>query len=300
MVIPATPAFIDDLALLEEIEESVQLADPMKFGDSYWRRTDGWITHAHADAHNIINYKAKGMVPIERYGKFFVTPTLKNDKFKRIIPVQDIFRRPWEVILRGGGAFEFPLDQIIAHNWHRDCFYVWWDELPDKTFNKRTVHLVKDGIRYKDPATGYRAFPQLDGFETQDFPCLTCGIVFNYKEHLHGHQMISHREDMQIETTRETVRIISEGLKQGGDSTGMASAIGQLAQIMSGMQVILEAIMETRAPGFTPPSEIVVIPPVAEGEMYEEVTQVQAEDTVNDETKVADGDQWDIPPGHVS
>src|SRR3990172_3007234 len=130
---------IDDLDILDEIEESVRTADPMKYGNSYWKRADGWIVTAHANEDSVSNYKPLGMTILDQYGKFFMTPTLRRDKFGRLVATQDIFNRPWAVILQKGGAHQFPLNQVVAHNWHRNCSYIWWEELPDKLFNKHTV-----------------------------------------------------------------------------------------------------------------------------------------------------------------
>lgn len=289
---------IDDLEILDEIEESVRTADPMKYGDCYWRRSDGWITHAHADEHNIRTYKDKGMTPLEQYGKFFLTPILRRDKFNRLIATQDTFNRPWAVILQKGGAHQFPLDQVIAHNWHRNCSYIWYEELPDKLFNKHTVTLVRNGRRYRDPATGQRAFPQLDGFVSQDFICRSCGNVYNYEEHLNAHRLISHKEDVQIEVTRQTVQIISDGLsnRAGPGDNQLAIAISQLAAILADISKRQDAIEAKLAP-----VAVMVVEPVDElpdeESTLEEVEQVAESDIVDDPAKNTVDEGWDIPPG---
>lgn len=295
-----TIADIDDLQLLEDIEVSSQQGDPMRFGDSYWRRVDGWLTHAHADEHNINTYREKGMTQLPQYGKFFLTQVLRRDKYGRLIAVEDQFRRPWDTILRQGGAREFPLDQVIAHNWHRNCAYIWWEQLPDKTFNKHTVQLVKDKVRYRDPFTGQRAFPQLDGLVVQDFPCRAHNLMFNYEEHLNAHMMVAHREDMQLEVTRQTVQIIADGLQNNAGDGPIAQAIGQLAQIVGQQQLILQALLDARVPAYTPPEPTSDTPVqiIEKDGMLEEVQNVSPDDVITDPAKQAtQEDGWgDLPP----
>ncbi len=148
----------------------------------YWRKvTNGWIVCAPGWPQEYAKRLKRGWTPLPQYGTFVPGRVSEDARGHRF----DAHREPWRVIFQKGGAEEFPLDQVIAYNWHLTPPY-------------REVE-----------------FPQLKGVDVDVLDCPECNLPpFHETDHLAQHLRIRHEytrvdlkvygEEMGIAFTRKT------------------------------------------------------------------------------------------------
>ena len=80
----------------------------------YIRMPDGWITIAPAEPLEASKRVARGQAYLKKYGQF------QNDPFETDANGQrwNVRDEPFRMIFQKGGEIEFPVDQIVAFNWH--------------------------------------------------------------------------------------------------------------------------------------------------------------------------------------
>lgn len=130
--------------------QEVQLVDRGHWG--YFRKKNGWIYMAQLTPANRGHQEFKGSQFLERYGRFPLgtrdpntRPAAQDDNRAPWNPALE----PWRLIFQRGGAHEFPVDQIIALQWHLSPPY--------------------EGI----------TFPQLDDVQITDIECPECDRTFS-------------------------------------------------------------------------------------------------------------------------
>lgn len=80
----------------------------------YWRLESDWIAHGEAHAAAWNQRMRRGHSPLQQYGQFpYSRNTVDADGEK-----WDARAQPWRMFFQKGGAKEFCVDQIFAHNWH--------------------------------------------------------------------------------------------------------------------------------------------------------------------------------------
>lgn len=87
---------------------------PDKSSQIYWRLENGWIAHGDAHAGARDQRMRRGHTSLQQYGQFLYN---RNSTDADGLP-WDAREQPWRMIFQNGGAKEFCLDQIFAHNWH--------------------------------------------------------------------------------------------------------------------------------------------------------------------------------------
>lgn len=108
----------------------------------YYRNKRGWITWGDTQASKQINMMQKGSQPMPQYGNITHSADL------------------WGPILRGGGAHEFPVEQVLTYRWYRK------EMLPDlRPIVMQGRNEVRTGTQ---PVVN---FPQLKGVKITEFPC---------------------------------------------------------------------------------------------------------------------------------
>lgn len=80
----------------------------------YYRKPDGWIVPGQSAPNYFAGKLARGYTPLPQYGTF--TPGQMSEDI-RGVPF-DAHAEMWRVIFQKDGAEAFPIDQIIAYNWH--------------------------------------------------------------------------------------------------------------------------------------------------------------------------------------
>ena len=285
----------DDTEFLDEGGEAKEL----RFGHAYWRRShkppdgvaDNWLTVASAEKWAISNMTEKGMQVILEFGKFHYMPPFKLNTLGKVVPQWQPWQRPWDRILELGGAKLFPLDQVIAHNWHRECFFEQYQYNPDGSWRKSRVYLVRDGkVRMYQ---GRPAFPQLLGLDVAayTFPCNMCTRrePFNYRHILDTHKRLAHSDQMQLETLRESQKIINDIVTA---STGQPTDSSTLALLLANFTTIIEN--QNRLISSLVPA-VMTVPdqdkPADKEEPEDE--QNEQEDEPEDQEKVEEGDGKD-------
>jgi hypothetical protein len=108
----------------------------------YYRKPDGWIVPAQSAPNYFAGKLARGFTPLPQYGTF--TPGQMSEDV-RGIPF-DAHTEMWRVIFQKDGAEAFPVEQIIAYNWHLSPPYA--------------------GV----------TFPQMEGVEVPELDCPECEI----------------------------------------------------------------------------------------------------------------------------
>jgi len=245
----------DDTEFLDEGGEAKEL----RFGHAYWRRShkppdgpaDNWLTVASAERWAIANMTEKGMTPILEFGKFHYMPPFKTNTLGKIVPQWQPWQRSWDRILELGGAKLFPLDQVIAHNWHRECYFEQFQYNPDGSWRKSRIFLVRNGMvrSYQ----GRPAFPQLVGTEASEytFPCTLCSRrePFNYRHILDLHKRLMHSDQMQLETLRESQKIINDTIERASgqptDSSTIALLLASFTTMIENQNSMLARILPT-------------------------------------------------------
>lgn len=146
----------------------------------YWRRPGNkWIVSAPGHAQEYAKRMRRGWEPLLQYGTFMPGMKSTDTRGHRF----NAHREPWRVIFQKGGTAEFPLDQVIAYNWHLAAPYA---EV---------------------------TFPQLEGVEVEVLDCPECEVQpFHEAQHLAQHLRIRHDytrleltqygKEMEIDFTR--------------------------------------------------------------------------------------------------
>ena len=125
----------------------------------YWRKPDGWIVAAPGWPQEYAKRVRQGWEALPQYGTFTPGQVSKDIRGIRFNPHLE----PWRVICQKGGAKEFPLEQVIAFNWHLAPPY-------------KEVEL-----------------PQLEGVEVDVLDCPECNVQpFHDPQHLAQHLRIRH------------------------------------------------------------------------------------------------------------
>jgi hypothetical protein len=208
--------------------------DPYGYG--YWRRADGWITAAQMNYSAVQSQERKGMVSLPQYGKFALNPPLRKNSQGVIIPQWIPRLRPYDRILELGGAHEFPADQVIAHNWHRECLIEVYDYRPDGTWVRRRRRIQ---------------FPQLAGRDLTTYPCSTCGRSFNTPGEMKTHRSVAHPEEGTLELVAETNKKLTEAIVSGQrnvESGPLSAVLAQLAALQEQNSRMLAALLQEREP----------------------------------------------------
>jgi hypothetical protein len=109
----------------------------------YYKKPDGWIVPAQSAPNYFAGKLARGFTPLPQYGTF--TPGEMSEDV-RGMPF-DAHSEMWRVIFQKNGAEAFPVDQIIAYNWHLSPPYA--------------------GV----------IFPQMEGVEVPELDCPECEIL---------------------------------------------------------------------------------------------------------------------------
>lgn len=109
----------------------------------YYKKPDGWIIPAQSAPNYFAGKLARGFTPLPQYGTF--TPGEKSED-TRGIPF-DAHVEMWRVIFQKNGAEAFPVEQVIAYNWH----------------------LVP-------PYAGV-TFPQMEGVDVPELDCPECDLM---------------------------------------------------------------------------------------------------------------------------
>jgi hypothetical protein len=108
----------------------------------YYRKPDGWIVPAQGAPNYFSSKLARGFTPLPQYGTFM--PGQESED-TRGIPF-DAHSEMWRVIFQRNGAEAFPIDQIIAYNWHLSPPYA--------------------GV----------TFPQMEGVDVPELDCPECDL----------------------------------------------------------------------------------------------------------------------------
>lgn len=109
----------------------------------YFRKPDGWIAPAQSAPNYYASKLRRAWTPLPQYGTFTGG---EGSTDTRGIPF-DAHVEMWRVIFQKGGADAFPIDQIIAYNWH-----------------------------LAPPYAGV-TFPQMEGVEVPQIDCPECDLV---------------------------------------------------------------------------------------------------------------------------
>lgn len=108
----------------------------------YYKKPDGWIVPAQSAPIYFATKLRRGFTPLPQYGTF--TPGEKSVDIRG--QVFNAHVEMWRVIFQKDGAEAFPVDQIIAYNWHLSPPYA--------------------GV----------TFPQMEGVEVPQIDCPECDI----------------------------------------------------------------------------------------------------------------------------
>jgi hypothetical protein len=134
----------------------------------YWRKPNGWIVSAPGWPQEYAKRIRARWEALPQYGTFIPGQKATDARGVTFNP----HREPWRVIFQHNGADAFPLEQVIAYNWHLNPPY------------KEVV------------------FPQLEGVTVDIFDCPECNAQpFHEAEHLAQHLRIRHeysRLDLKI------------------------------------------------------------------------------------------------------
>jgi hypothetical protein len=109
----------------------------------YYRKPDGWIVPAQSAPNYFAGKIGRKFTPLPQYGTF--TPGEMSED-TRGIPF-NAHAEPWRVIFQNNGAEAFPVEQIVAYNWHLSPPYA--------------------GV----------SFPQMEGVEVPEMYCPECDIM---------------------------------------------------------------------------------------------------------------------------
>jgi hypothetical protein len=238
MVIEELPGvvFADDDVISEGGDASEE-----RYGWCYWQLPTGWIVTGQDNLSAIESQQAKGMVRLPQFGKFPLNPQLRRNAVGQVIPAWSPRLRPWDRILEWGGAEMFPVEQIIAHHWHRGCWIETFDYFPDGTWRK---HRRKVN------------FPQIAGLNLgEGFRCPNCPtrLPFNTEAELRVHRSVMHQQEQTLELLAETQRGLMEAVLigqrelngPGGETTAVGAALAGLAAIVQQQGEVLSGLTET-------------------------------------------------------
>lgn len=185
----------------------------------YWRKCKGcqihtqelgWIVLGPAmSQHTAVEYyqyqRSKHAEPLDKYGTYATgKASVGSDKSKYNV-VESGFNR-FEPLIEQNGFHEFPIDQMIAYNWHRYPTFV-------------------------------KYVPELANVE--EFPCTYCeGRRFTQPEHLRIHISAKHENVAQpVAIGKE----ISKAIESVGSSGGQSMSPEVVAQLVVAVREALRA-----------------------------------------------------------
>jgi len=158
----------------------------------YYRKPDGWIVPAKGNPQSFASKVRRGYTPLPQYGTY--TPGESSEDV-RGVPF-NAHAEMWRVIFQKDGAEAFPIDQIIAYNWHLTPPYA--------------------GV----------TFPQMEGVEVPQLDCPECDLVpchdvadlANHLRIRHGYtrtDLKAYGDEIDIKFDRKRTKVqIRPGLKE--------------------------------------------------------------------------------------
>lgn len=193
-----------------------------EFGYCYFRRPDNWISIGRADQANIEAYAEKGMRPLLRYGRFYLTPPIKQGPNKETIPQWQPSERPFDrILLAPGGPAEFPVDQVHQLGWNRGYRALDYEYLTEGRWRRHSVRI---------------RFPQLEGIELMDVKCEVCGKPFVSEQAKGEHVAVAHPNQGTLLHLAETQGAIAKAIQEiggsGGDNQALTATLGALTEIV--------------------------------------------------------------------
>jgi hypothetical protein len=217
-----------------DINATSQIAKSKGEADAaYWKSPhNGWVNIMPVGA-NATEQLMEGYRPLQKFGYFFLANGAGG-----WIPAYDPYLR----IVEMGGFDEFPADQVISLNWHRE----------PRGSSKQSHKLVWKHVKaYLDRGLSKNealvaVFPSLAGvIETVgSFKCDYCpDRWFNEEVHLRKHESVIHQDDVRSRETREAI-VQAAQTGQQKDSELMTLLAGLLGEVAKGNAETQKAVLQ--------------------------------------------------------
>jgi len=229
----------------------------------YYRKRNGWIIQGPTTPTNRSDMEYMGHTFLPQYGQFQLGTREATSQPKAIdangVPWNPAMES-WRLIFQRGGAREFPIDQIVAYQWH---------------------------IR---PPYREVTFPQMQDVEVFDIPCPECDRVFCST----ARRDVAHQLRQHLTTKVDTRHSYTvNDLKELGHEWEIDFETSRVGVKKRELRQVPETVLTptgTTVPELTPTSDVLVLLG-AQDDARDEPTEVAR----NDNFSCPDGCGWTPP-----